>query len=178
MKGIILYKSVYGSTAQYAAWLRDDLGFEMVSFEDQKRIAWNDYDTVIIGCPVVMNKPFLSGWIARHWQDLKHSRVFLFTTSGAPPYSPAIENGYREAVPGEIRQKLTYLPIPGHFNYSRMRFVHKLMLQIRTLIQKNPETRKSMRRDMRNPVDNVERMALLQLINAVTSDEYQQDVKA
>jgi menaquinone-dependent protoporphyrinogen IX oxidase len=167
MKGIIVYKSAYGSTAQYADWLKADLGFDCITADQTESIDWKSYQTIIIGCPVIMNKPFLASWIKENWNAIRHARVFLYTTSGAAPHSSALMAGYHASLPEEVRQKLTYLPLPGRFDYGNMRFMHKLMLQIGALIQKDPKTRSRMRSDMRNPIDKVERIALLPLIDAV-----------
>ena len=36
MKGIIIYKSKYGSTKKYAEWLKEATGFEMVEADKAK----------------------------------------------------------------------------------------------------------------------------------------------
>lgn len=165
--GLIIFKSVYGSTRSYAEWLADDLGFDMVSIDDVNTAHIRDYGTIIVGSPVVMNKPFLSSWIVERWEEMRGARVILFTTSGAPPTAPALRDGFDNAIPRAIREQLTWVPLPGHFDYSRLSFLHKLMMQIGALMQKSPDARARMRADFQRPVDNVERMALLPIIESI-----------
>ena len=49
MKGIVIYKSKYGSTKKYAEWISERTGFDCVEAGkvNAKRLA--DYDTVIFG---------------------------------------------------------------------------------------------------------------------------------
>lgn len=167
-----MYKSAYGSTRRYAEWLGDDLGFEVADLDSLTERGgngvpdWSRYERIIIGCPVVMNRPFLSKWIISHWSHIDHAQVTLFTTSGASPRSSALQSGYETAIPSRIRERVLYVPLPGAFNYPGMKWPHKIMLQIGAAIQKNPKTRARMRDEFRVPFDNVERMALLPIVEA------------
>ena len=49
MKGIIIYKSKYGSTKKYAEWLKEATGFEMVEADKAKIDEVAQCDTIIFG---------------------------------------------------------------------------------------------------------------------------------
>ena len=49
MKGIILYKSKYGATKQYAEWIAERTGFPCVRTEDADIRTISECDTVILG---------------------------------------------------------------------------------------------------------------------------------
>ena len=49
MKGIIIYKSKYGSTRKYAGWLKEATGFEMVEADKAKIDEVAQCDTIIFG---------------------------------------------------------------------------------------------------------------------------------
>ena len=155
MKGIIVYKSVYGCTKDYARWLQEDLQFDSVSLDESDHLSWSDYDTIIIGSPVLMNRPFLSKWISKHWSEISHAGVFLYTTSGAPPFADALSKGYKESLPAEIRNRVEYFPLPGKFDYRKLNLSHKIMMNIGVLIQKDPRIKESMRQDILTPNNNV-----------------------
>ena len=82
MSGVVVYRSTYGSAKQYADWIHEETGFPVYESRD-KKIPWAGADTIVIGCPILANKPVLTGWIAKHWDRMKGKHVALFTTSGS-----------------------------------------------------------------------------------------------
>ena len=48
-KTIVIYKSKYGATAQYAAWIAEELGCRAVSIDEFKKNELKNYDNVIYG---------------------------------------------------------------------------------------------------------------------------------
>ena len=52
MKGIIIYKSNYGSTEQYAKWLAESTGFAAMEVKNVKDRDIKNSDAIVIGCPV------------------------------------------------------------------------------------------------------------------------------
>ena len=49
MKAIVIYKSKYGSTAQYGRWIAEELGCQAVDAKTVKATDLIDYDTIIYG---------------------------------------------------------------------------------------------------------------------------------
>ena len=49
MKGIVIYKSKYGSTKKYAEWISERTGFDCVESGKINAKQLADYDTVIFG---------------------------------------------------------------------------------------------------------------------------------
>ena len=48
-KAIVIYKSKYGATEQYARWIAEELGCAAVSMDEVKKNDLKDYDTIIYG---------------------------------------------------------------------------------------------------------------------------------
>ena len=164
MKGIIVYKSRYGSTKQYAEWIAEATGYELSSINNADSIDLKKYDAIVIGSMVLMNKPFLAGWIVEKWEHLSHAKVALFSASGTPGGALEIIKGYQEAIPEEIRNKLTYFSYQGRMDYRRLSVNHKLMMKIGAMIEKNPEAKAQMKHDMKNGVDGVNRENIAELV--------------
>ena len=49
MKGIIVYKSKYGSTKKYAEWIAEETGYDCVECGKVKTESIKEYDTLIFG---------------------------------------------------------------------------------------------------------------------------------
>ena len=49
MSGIILYKSKYGATKQYADWIAEITGFPCIKTDDADIKTLSDYDVIILG---------------------------------------------------------------------------------------------------------------------------------
>ena len=159
MSGIIVYRSTYGSAKQYADWIHEETGFPVYESRD-KKIPWDGADTIVIGCPILANKPVLTGWIEKHWDRMKGKRVALFTTSGADPATDPVKDWVEKALPESIRSSVRVFPLAGRFDYARLRGPHKAMIWIAGVLFGN----KDVRNQMKNPVDGVAREKLGELL--------------
>lgn len=56
MKTIVLYKSKYGNTLQYAQWISESLNCELRDFKDFKKREIKNYQNIIFGSGVYMGK--------------------------------------------------------------------------------------------------------------------------
>mgnify|MGYP000923732363 FL=1 len=57
MKTLILYKSKYGSTKQYAEYLNQNIkNSYLVSIDDFKKDCLNEYDNIILGSSTYMGQ--------------------------------------------------------------------------------------------------------------------------
>ena len=109
MSTIVIYKTKYGSTKQYAEWIAEDLGCEAV---DAKNVKVDDllaYDTIIYGCGLyaeVINGVHL---ITRNIEKLKDKKIIIYTTGITPSDVRAyydgevIEKNFKNGVPENIK---------------------------------------------------------------------------
>ncbi len=158
MSGIIIYRSSYGSTKQYAQWIHEDTGFPMFDSRD-KAISW-DADTVVIGCPVLANKPFLLGWMQKHWEKLHDKNLVLFTTSGADPASEPVKDWIEKALPSQMKANIKVFPLAGRFDFAELSGMHKLMMRIGAVLLRSEE----IKNQMKHPVDGVSHENLSDLL--------------
>ncbi|MBU1049505.1 flavodoxin domain-containing protein [Candidatus Bipolaricaulota bacterium] len=163
MSGIIVYRSSYGSTKQYADWIHEETGFPMFDSRD-KAIPW-DADTVVIGCPVLANKPFLVSWMQKNWDKMSGKRIVLFTTSGADPASEPVKDWIDKALPESMKGKVKVFPLAGRFNFAELNGMHKLMMRIGAVVLRSEE----IKNQIKHPVDGVARKSLAELLAFVKS---------
>jgi len=165
VSGIIIYRSSYGSTKQYADWLSEATGFPVY---DQKTAAipWDEAELIVLGCPIVANKPFLSAWIQKQWDRMRDKRVFLFTTSGADPATAPVDQWIAAGLPADLLSQIQCFPLPGRFEFDKLNGVHKLMLRIGAVVLRSDE----IKHQMSHPVDGVSRDRLAPLIAAIQTE--------
>jgi len=151
MSGIIVYRSSYGSTKQYAEWIHEETGFPLFDARDDS-IPW-DADTVVIGCPIIANKPFLLSWMQKHQHQLKGKKVVLFTTSGADPETEPVKEWIDKALPARMKDSVAIFPLAGRFEFAKLGGMHKAMMRLGAALLRSEE----IKNQIRNPVDGVAR---------------------
>jgi flavodoxin len=162
MAGIVVYQSTYGSTKQYAEWIREETGFALHSPKDPA-IPWEEADVVVVGCPVVANRPSLAGWLQRNWPRMRGKQVILFTTSGADPQTNPVLDWIRGSFPEEMRQVIQFFPLAGRFDFHKLRGFHKTMLWMVGFVFRN----KDVKHQITHPVDGVARENLNGVLAAI-----------
>jgi len=159
MSGIVVYRSSTGSTKQYAEWIAEATGYAAYESRDAK-IPWDGADTVVIGSPIIALKPALAGWIAKNWDRMKDKRVVLFTTSGADPADAPVNEWIEKALPESIRSEIHAFPLPGRFDYARLKGLGKVMIWLAANVFQS----KDVKNQIKNPVDGVAKEKLGELL--------------
>jgi menaquinone-dependent protoporphyrinogen IX oxidase len=162
MNGIIVYRSTYGSTKQYAEWIHEETGFPLYDQWDTK-IPWGTTGMVVIGCPIIANKPSLAGWIRKNRSRLKGKEVLLFTTSGADPTIAPVREWIETAFPAELRSSIRFFPLAGRFDFRRLSGFHKLVLRLAACVFRD----EGIRNQIEHPVDGVARENLQELLQRI-----------
>jgi len=147
MNGGIVYYSTYGSTRQYAEWIAERTGFRLID-QRTEEVPWDELDTVVIGSPALKMEPFLKSWIIERWPRLESKRVILYTTSGAPPTTPALHDGFNAAFPPEIRDHIEYMPVHGRLIWKELKPLHRLLMRIGKMLEKDPARKRQMLEDV------------------------------
>ena len=163
MRGVVIYKSTYGSTREYAEWIAKDTGLFLYSHKDVKKEEIIKSKIVVIGCPVIAMRPSLTRFIKKHWKILRNKKIILFTTSGVSPESKDLIKGYNSAFSEEIRKKIKYFPLGGRCIISKMNWFHRMMMKVAIKMEKNPKKKKEMGRD----VDWVKRSNIKPIVNYI-----------
>lgn len=158
---------MYGSTKQYAEWIQEETLFDIAPVESVKPGELERYRTIVIGSPVIANKPFLSKWIVENWDAIRHAGVVLFTSSASVPPSAILQRGVEAAISESVRERITYVQLHGRYDYSKLSPLHKLMMHIGAWIQKDKKIKADMKRDRRRIVDGVDRNTITKVVEAV-----------
>lgn len=142
MKGVILYKSKYGSTKQFAEWLRQDTGFDIFEISDVPE-DFGQYDTVVIGSSIHGGMLSLRQWIIHHWESIKDKHVILMLTSGTNN-EQFIKKTIEKSLPKHIRTQIKLFPVGGRYLFKSMSFFDRNIIKIVAFFTKHPATKKGM----------------------------------
>lgn len=105
MNGIIVYKSKYGATRQYARWITEETGFTLREMGKESKKELMAADVVICGGPVMAYSIPVAKWITKKWDLLRNKTVVLYTTSGASPDTPQLQSIFESSLDPAIARK-------------------------------------------------------------------------
>ena len=165
MNGIVIYRSSTGSTKQYAEWIAEETGFALHE-SSSKEIPWGTADTVVIGCPIVANRPVLGGWVNKHWDRMKGKRVAFFTVSAADPAVAPAREWAESPCSEEMRSAMGFFPLHGRFDYATLKGLGKAMIWIAANVLRNADVRDQ----VKNPIDGVAKENLAELLDYVKAE--------
>ena len=131
MKNIVIYKSKYGSTKQYAKWIAEELECECFDAKEVKAEDLVKYDTIVYGGGLyaeIINGVHL---ITKNFELLKDKKVAIFTTGITPldcrEYydNEVFEKNFKNGLPENVKI-FNYL---GKMILSELTLVHRTALK-------------------------------------------------
>jgi menaquinone-dependent protoporphyrinogen IX oxidase len=170
MKNIVLYKSKYGNTLQYATWIAEELGWEIRDFSDFKKQEIKNYQHVIFGSGVYMGK---MNQIKKVLQYFKEKPIIIFACAG----NNNVEKDIDDIKKNNFQtQQLTYhkfFYLPGGVDFSKMTGITKMMINFfRKLMEKKlnkTADEQAILDGFTNPTNYVDKSHIQELISYVQS---------
>jgi len=84
MKGVVIYRSRYGATHQYARWIGNELNLPVFETNEIDADKLNSYDFIIAGSSVYIGKILIKKWLKNNLEAIWHKKIFLFVVCGTP----------------------------------------------------------------------------------------------
>lgn len=123
----MIYKSVKGSTKQYAEWIHLGIeGSELFPIEEFDANLITQYDVLIIGGRNYMGRISITSFLEKNWKELSEKPIHIFSVGIIPADHPDSMATY-QSIPEEIREHAPYLKLPGRIKLSELNFVEKLL---------------------------------------------------
>lgn len=88
----------------------------------------------------------------------------LYTTSGTYPGDPQLQEGFTSAFRPEAAGRIKYFPQGGRMVNSELSLLHKILMKLGRLMEKDPEVRVHMGED----VDRIDRKGLGPIVEYVS----------
>ena len=84
MKSIVIYKSKYGSTRDYANWIADELGCDAIDAKNVKIGDLSGFDNIVFGGGLYAEMIAGITLISKNLDKLKDKKIAVFTTGITP----------------------------------------------------------------------------------------------
>lgn len=137
-KTAVIYKSNYGSTAQYAQAIATALGCQLIPHKQAGSADLTQYDTIIYGGGLYAGGIIGSELIVKHFEKLKAKTLIVFTVGASDPSDPG---KYTEIIgktfDPEMQEAIEFFHLRGNLDYPRLSPLHRAMMwMMKTVIQK------------------------------------------
>jgi hypothetical protein len=113
METLIIYKSKYGSTKQYAEWIAKAVGAKAIPLSEATPGALSPYSTLVFGGHLHASSIGCSAFVRKNWGLLSGKKIIIFTVSGSPPSDPGLKSTIGANFPPEILRKAKIFPLRG-----------------------------------------------------------------
>jgi len=131
MSAIVIYRSKYGSTKQYAEWIAEELGCEAHDAKGMKVDALLPYDTVICGGGLYAEVIAGVSLITKNIEKLEGKKLIVFSTGLTPPeyreyYDKLVlEKNFKP----EMLSKIKVFNFPGKMIIEELSLPHRAALK-------------------------------------------------
>jgi len=112
MKTLIVYRSMLGSSKNYAIWLGKSLSAKIVKYSEVKNKELADYDQIILVGGTYAGWMSLDGFIRKKWDYLKGKKLILADVGLTEKDSPDTQKSWSKMLP-EFREKAKMYKVPG-----------------------------------------------------------------
>ena len=136
MKIAVIYKSKYGTTGKYAAWIAEELGADLLEHGEAKPESFSDYDCVVYGGGLY------AGGIIGVDLVVKNAcpRLVVFTVGLADPETTDYSKILEKNLPAGVRNAVRVFHFRGGTDYARLGLVHKgMMALLKRIVARKPE---------------------------------------
>jgi len=127
MKNIVLYKSKYGNTFQYATWIAEELDWEIRDFSKFKKEEINNYQNIIFGSGVYMSK---MNKIKKVLEWFKDKPIIIFACAGNNNVEKDIDDIKRNNFNEEQLAFHRFFYLPGGVDFTKVTGIFKMMLSV------------------------------------------------
>jgi menaquinone-dependent protoporphyrinogen IX oxidase len=164
MNGVVIYKSKYGATHQYASWIGRELQLPVFETGEMDAEKLNKYDFAIIGSSVYMGKMLIKKWLKDNLEILWHKKIFLFVVSGTlGNKKDKLEGFVTASVPEEIRNRSEIHFFPGKLIVKELSLFDRLILKAAAKMGERKEGTKKSLKDY----NFIDRKNVTELVNSV-----------
>ena len=140
MSGIILYKSKYGATRQYAEWISERTGFPCIKTDEADVKKLLDCDVIIIGGGIYASGIAGLSFLKKNIGKLKGKKIIAFCCGASPYEKSAFETIVKHNFKGEI-EDIPCFYCRGTFDMSSMSFKDRTLCKLlrKAVAKKKPE---------------------------------------
>ncbi|MFA6525084.1 MAG: flavodoxin domain-containing protein [Patescibacteria group bacterium] len=130
MNTLILYKSKWGTTKQYAEWIHSAYPeSDIFSIDDFDSKKLDNYETIVIGGRTYIGRIQIGKFLVGNWNVLKDKNVYLFSVGLIHPDKKESKQSF-EMIPEDIRNSLAgYAKLPGMTDPRKLNLLQKSLVK-------------------------------------------------
>jgi menaquinone-dependent protoporphyrinogen IX oxidase len=166
MNGIVLYRSRYGATRQYADWIGADLRLPVIDPEmiNDRLLAGCDF--LLIGTSVYLGDLLLRAWLKANKHRLEHKKLFFFIVCAPSPDVTRHGQIIMDNIPGDLLRPSTDIVfLPGRWIFSQLSPTDGRVLKEKAQTETDPAKKQVLSQDS----DAVKKENISELLEAVRS---------
>ncbi len=130
MSTVVIYKSKYGSTKQYAGWIAEELGADLKNADDVKLQDLLPYDTIIYGAGVYIGCIAGIALISDNYEQLKDKKIIVFTVGLTDPADKKkCEDLCTKNYSWKMMDTIQTFHLRGALDYKKIGIGNKLMMK-------------------------------------------------
>lgn len=169
--GIVIYKGKYGSTKQYAEWIAEETGFEILLSDNVYYSKVVNASCIVICSPVYMAKLLIRNWIKHRYLTLQHKKLF-FVIVCATSFSEIKkqEKIIKDNIPDVLLPDSDINFLPGRLIIEKLSWKDKMILRLGSWMEKDPVKKAAVRKDI-DGVQKENTFCIIDKIRSYTPDE-------
>jgi menaquinone-dependent protoporphyrinogen IX oxidase len=144
-KTLVIYKSRYGSTKQYAEWIASELNGDIYELSKLPKNVIGKYSIIILGGGLYAGHISGLNILKNNFENIADKKFVIFTCGMSNPNDEDaikyIQKGLEKSIPQNIKGKIKVFHLRGSMNYSELKPLHKFMMSIvnKVLMKKERE---------------------------------------
>ena len=141
MKGIIIYKTKYGSTKKYVDWLAEETDFDIINVSKAKINDIKEYDVIALFGSVYASSISGLSFIRKNYNELKNKKIIVFAVGA----SPLDKNTLNELKNHNLKDDLKDISLfygRGAIDEEKLSFKDRTMCKLlrKAISKQNPDT--------------------------------------
>lgn len=131
MNAIVIYKSKYGSTKEYANWIAEAAGCEAVDVKNIKADELSKYDTIIYGGGLYAEMIGGINFITKNFDKISGKKIAIYTTGLTPPDCREYYDDYvlKKNFKPYMMENIKVFNFPGKMIVDELSFSHKTAIK-------------------------------------------------
>ncbi|MDP3386021.1 MAG: flavodoxin domain-containing protein [Eubacteriales bacterium] len=173
MKAAVIYKSKSGYTKNYAQWISETLGAELLQGTEVKIENLNEYNTLIFGGGLYASGINGIKAIKKSINRYPTKNIIVFVTGASPGREEEIDSVFKRNFTEQEQGAIKFFYYRGGFDYSKCSAIDKVLMKMLEVILKNKKELSPDERGMLNayktPMDFTKKENTNELIDYVMS---------
>ena len=147
MNGIVLYKSRYGATRQYADWIGTDLRLPVIDPERMNEGLLAACDFLLIGASVYNGDLLLKDWLKKNQYHLVNKKLFLFIVCAPMSDAGKHHQIILDNIPGPIWDVTDIVFLPGRWILRELSVTDGQALEEKARLENDPAKKGALSQD-------------------------------